>query len=262
MRIYKYVLITLLSVCASGIGAQSLAAVEKAVGGLSMRGVQQKIALQTQLQGTVSERGPLVPVPVNLPPGTRIKGSLSGVINGYARLPWNTTQFTLPQLPQVQLTAVTIDNATFVRKERVFLPKGSYAVKMPDGDYRFFTNDVPASTQLTAQIDRARFGDMLQFDFEAQPERPVWNGPRSYTSQDELARDVSQQRQPIAHYSEYAFMGPIDVYEVPAGVVYSPEGHRAPMVLDPQGSYVLIVIQKTGRGQLIEKEALELLARP
>lgn len=261
MYIYKYVLITLFSVCASSVEAQSLAALEKAVGGLSMRGVQQKVALQAQLQGTVAKRVPIAPVPANLPQGTRIKGSVAGVLNGYARLSGNTTPFTMPQLPSAKLTAVQIDHATFVRKEGVFLPEGSYAVKMPDGDYRFFTNEVPASAELTAQIERARFGDMLEFDLEEQPERPAWNGPTSYTNQDELVRDVAQRMQPVAYYSQYAFMGPVNVYEVPAGVAYAPEGN-VPITLDPQGPYVLVVFENNGRGQLIEKTALKWLAKP
>ncbi len=156
MRIYTPVFSMLflsIPLLAQGQVAQSL---EKLVGGISVRAVQQQIAVQGGVQAYLNRLKPQdlarKAAPVTAAAHTRAVQSVQAVMQHRYNLVGKNVAFTLPQAPQTVLHAAKVQYPLYVMEEALVLAQDSYIVEMPDGDLRIFDPEHPISVQAHTAI--------------------------------------------------------------------------------------------------------------
>lgn len=88
-----------------------------------------------------------------LPRNTRGYQSVALLAQRYA---FNSVRITLPQADGTVLKVTEVPLDAFAINENVFMPKGSYIVTMPDGDYRIFTESAPMAPATRQALQQAR----------------------------------------------------------------------------------------------------------
>ena len=186
MKLYTKLIAStvLLSMAGAPACAQKLGIFNELVGGVSMRRVRaNNLFSSAQLKKSITPHivKPLLPAQVT-PATTRAK-SLNSVFQKHLALPGNAVALSLPKMPNVRLTTLRITEDTYVEQDNVFLAKGSIVVQLPNGDFRFFTKEVPAAEGFLEQVALAR----------EQVEAPSENASQKPLSQQDKIKDLNQK---------------------------------------------------------------------
>lgn len=177
-----------LFVLAAAAQAQTWHELEKAVGGLSARQVHTKAQLISRLRSSAPLRASLErPLPENLPAHTSVERYLNKSLREFFSRPGAVLTVPLPRFPQVSLEAVKIPRDLYIISDDVFIPSGSYALKMPNGDYRFSTREARLQPDLQQALDR-----------KSDPTVAAQDGAVNGTAQNQAAPTVAAQKPPQA----------------------------------------------------------------
>ena len=246
--------------------AQKMEAFLRAVGGMSAQQARTQALTQAQIASHVS---PGVPRSYSqlaqLPTGTLLTSSVSQAFTSFARVPSRVKVIEFPEFSTLNFRAVLIPENTYIMSSHILLPKGSYVLEMPNGDYHFATPQHPFTTAVTQQLSEVPSPVLLQEPAQTHKSVPAdepniqsgWTGKQQYLDPQELAQDVVRLGQPFTRYAKTP-LGPVRGYEVPEGVVYLTT-LSTKITLQAKGIYAVLYQESTKTAQFINKQAYPFL---
>lgn len=204
-----------------------------------------------------------VTVPAQLPNGTVQDRSLLRLVQRLSQTPGVARLFTLDEFPDASFKVFTLRSPAYVLADQLLLPKGSYIICMPDGEYRFSTPQDPFTPGLQAKLGGTESASFLEPNpGETPTPKPLkpkkeksggWPGPRDYIDVQQLAKDVVKYNRPFVRYPKTAY-GPVRLYEIPKGVVYHTHLNTK-IFLHRAGIYAIMLQERTGKLSFINKTA-------
>ena len=240
--------------------AQKLQQLAQAVGGVSIQEIQTQAMLRCQLKAAYRphfSKEAVCCVSKVIPTHTQHIASVEQLFKRTRHLPQLRTAVSVDPFPGIELEAVKIPDNSYISQELLFIPANSYALRLPDGQYRFSTPARPFQNALQARLEqafapRAPATEREEAETGSQQSVQGWPGKPVYLDTNELAQDVVKYFKPLKYYANTPF-GPVYLYDVPEGVTYLTSQGRS-VVLHANGTYAILKQARTGELKFINKQ--------